>query len=570
MSDRGGGALPGLRDQRDQRGQFSQRDGIALALIFALALTVRMVFMRDWLNFDETQHYLIAESPFWSDFRREFRLRAHPPLAYLAMKPFVLAGSSALWVRAAPMLAGLAGVGIAFALLRRTLRSFWPAVLGTIVIALMPLFVQQSIVARQYSLSLVFVWSALYFAAGIAQREETRLRDHLALAAAQLAALMTEYTAVLAMVPLSLMVYLPLGLRRLREGRVLEVAGLAAIQLGVALPCLLLFRWHFQGSVPHFPHTEGDTYLAGLDAGLGPLLAYLAGRIPRFVDGLLPHPFGVVMLVLAWLPLTPVFRDHANAGLARAAALFSLLGVLMLVAVAAAGALPFGGMPRHSVSIVPGIVFAAIVSCSVALGRWTSPGALRALLAAALVALSLPGVYAGWGRLSPHRNSFYELTARARVPEYLERPAPIVCNNRGRSLLSWYFFPGTAPRRTSHVAFVDRFDYGGIPVVQTPIDAIMLKSVIQLAQTHGEVWVLYSALELDDLQATYAHLKAGVRESLYVTMQYSSLSKKFVLPSILAVVTRTSPGSDLADLAKLGDSDNAADLADLADWPRSR
>ena len=69
MSDRGGGALPGLRDQRGQFSQFSQRDGIALALIFALALTVRMVFMRDWLNFDETQHYLIAESPFWSDFR---------------------------------------------------------------------------------------------------------------------------------------------------------------------------------------------------------------------------------------------------------------------------------------------------------------------------------------------------------------------------------------------------------------------------------------------------------------------------------------------------------------------
>ena len=123
---------------------------------------------------------------------------------------------------------------------------------------------------------------------------------------------------------------------------------------------------------------------------------------------------------------------------------------------------------------------------------------------------------------------------------------PIVCNNRGRSLLSWHFFPRTPPQRTAHAAFIDRFDYGGIPVVQTPIDGMMLKNVIELAQTHGEVWVIYSALELNDLKTTYAQLQEGVRESPYVTMQYSDLSKKFVLPTLLAVVKRASPKSDLA------------------------
>ena len=226
---------------------------------------------------------------------------------------------------------------------------------------------------------------------------------------------MTEYTAVLAMVPLSAMIYLPLGLRLLREGRGRTLVSLAALQASVALPAIALFRWHFEGRVPHFPHTESHTYLLGLGAGASPLLEHLAERIPRLVDGLLPHPWGVALLALAWLPLTPVFRAHRHARLARAAAVFSLLGVGMLIALAAAGALPLGGMPRHNVSLVPGLVFAAIVSCAIAFDKWTSPGALRGALVLGLLALTLLSFSEGWDRLSPHRDSYYELMARARV-----------------------------------------------------------------------------------------------------------------------------------------------------------
>ena len=530
------------------RDESRRRDWIALAMIGAVALGVRLFFMRDWLNYDETQHFLIAESPFWSDFLREARLRAHPPLAYLVMKPFVLLSSGVYWVRAVPMLAGLASIGIAFALLRRAFGSFWTAALGAFAIGLLPLFVQQSIVVRQYSLSLVFVWLALYLAVGIARDEAAgvlRLRDHALLAAAQLGALMTEYTAVLTVIPLSLVIYWPLGLRLLgearqgQEGRGRQLITLAGFQAAAALPVLLLFRWHFQASVPHFPHTEGDTFLAGLDQGLGPMLSYFAARIPRYVDGLLPHPWGIALLGLAWLPLTPLFGGHRYARLARAAALVSLLGVGVLAALAAAGALPLGGMPRHSVSLVPGFAFAAIASCAIALDKWTSPGIMRAALAVGILAIALPGFAKGWDRLSSHRNSFYQLSARARVPEYHQAPAPIVCNNRARSLLSWYFFSDQAPRRVSQARFLDHFDYGGVTVVQTPIDKLMLDSVIQLAHDHGEVWVLYSALDLEALKKTYAFLKVGVRDSRDVRMRYSDLNTRFVLPSILAVVERS-------------------------------
>jgi hypothetical protein len=533
MSDRGGSRL---------------RDGVALALIGAVALAVRMVFMRDWLNYDEAQHFLIAESPFWSDFVREFHQRAHPPFAYLAMKPFVLLGTSALWVRAVPMLAGLAGIGVAYALLRRTLASFWPAALGALVIGLLPLFVQQSIVARQYSLSLLFLWLALYFAAGVVSHKGRRFGDHAGLAAAQFAALMTEYTAVLAVLPLSAVIYLPRCVDLLRDqyrerrfARMGSFASLASLQLAVALSAFLLFRWHFQGSVPHFPHTEGDTYQAGLEAGAGPLLAYLGARIPRFVDGLIPLPWGVGLLVLAWLPLTPVFRGHRHARFARVAALVSLLGVVMLLSLAAAGALPLGGMPRHSVSLLPGLLTAALISCAIALDSWTAPGALRATVALGLVALTLPGFVKGWGRLSPHRDSYYELLARARIPQYREAPAPIVTNNRGRSLLSWYFFPDRPPRNVLHVPFLDHYDYDGIVVVETQSDRAMLENAIALAREHGEVWAVYSALELGSLKESYAYLKLGIRDDPHVRMQYSELSKGFVLPSILAVVERVEP-----------------------------
>ena len=72
--------------------------------------------------------------------------------------------------------------------------------------------------------------------------------------------------------------------------------------------------------------------------------------------------------------------------------------------------------------------------------------------------------------------------------------------------------------------------------MQTPIDRLMLKSVIELAREHGEVWVLYSALELSELKATYAHLKVGVRDSPLVKLRDAELSSRFVLPTIVAVV----------------------------------
>ena len=86
--------------------------------------------------------------------------------------------------------------------------------------------------------------------------------------------------------------------------------------------------------------------------------------------------------------------------------------------------------------------------------------------------------------------------------------------------------------------FRTRYDYGGIPVVETPSDRTMLGSVIELAREHGEAWVLYSDLELGPLKATYAHLKVGVRDSPHVRMRHSELSDHFVLPGILAVVER--------------------------------
>ena len=89
-----------------------------------------------------------------------------------------------------------------------------------------------------------------------------------------------------------------------------------------------------------------------------------------------------------------------------------------------------------------------------------------------------------------------------------------------------------------HVPFRDRYDYGGVPVVETPVDHMMLESVIELAREHGEVWVLYSDLTIEPLKATYAHLKTGVRDNPHVRMRHAELSKSFVLPSILAQVER--------------------------------
>ena len=89
-----------------QTGKLVGHPSATLALAGILAAAVRLYFMRDWLNYDESMHYLVTMSPLGEGSARRFRLRAHPTLSYHAMKPPRVASggsASAAWVPSCAM-----------------------------------------------------------------------------------------------------------------------------------------------------------------------------------------------------------------------------------------------------------------------------------------------------------------------------------------------------------------------------------------------------------------------------------------------------------------------------------
>ena len=121
-------------------------------LVVIISIIVRVLFIKDWLNYDECQHFLIAKSPFIDNFLRETFIRIHPPLTYAFMKPFVWFGSSPYLVKMLSLLSGVLSVVIVYIILIRQNISAFIASTGAIFIGMVPVFVTQSIEAREYSL----------------------------------------------------------------------------------------------------------------------------------------------------------------------------------------------------------------------------------------------------------------------------------------------------------------------------------------------------------------------------------------------------------------------------------
>ena len=519
------------------------RATLALAGILIIAAAVRLYFMRDWLNYDESMHYLVTMSPLGEDFVREFRLRAHPPLSYLAMKPLLVASggsTSAAWVRAVPFVAGLAGVAIAFNLLRRVTQNLGAATLGALVISLVPVLVQQSIIVRSYSLALLFLWLGLALALRIQSDRDEILRNHIGLALVQVGALFSEYTTLTAVIPLSLIVYLPLTKKLFRRRQLGRLVELAALQLAAAGSALAIFLWHFGGLVPSFPHTEGATFLGGTDfAAMG---SFLGMHFPLFIAGLLDGPWGYGLLALAWLPLTPLLQRHPHAKVARQIALYSALSVLLLLLLTLGGLLPLGGPPRHVAALLPGLFASAIIAATLAVELLFRAGAPRRVAALLLVAIAVGACVQGLDRLSQFRNSYYTLSDRGHVSEYRSNPAPMAVNNRARSLLSWWFLPERTPRRSSYAMLSHQFDYEGIPVLESPNAAKLLVDALTLVRQYGRAWILYSNLKNDaDLSNTYKVLQQGLAADPSVRVLFAQKNDLFVIPSIIIGIEKILP-----------------------------
>jgi hypothetical protein len=480
-------------------------DWPALGCILLVALGVRLFLMTDALSYDEAQHFLVAKSPLVDDFVREFRLRAHPPLAYLSMKPFVALGASVYQVRMAALLCGLASIIAVYWLLLRTVRLRGAALVGTGLIALAPLFVKQSIEARHYSLCLLLVWASLLQWQRMRENDFKRNADHLVLAVLQGLALLAEYSAVFAVAALSLVVYAPLALRQVRRRSWQRIACWALPQVGVAAAVGWLFSWQFEGAVPSYTHTQAALYLhggAGVGAngfGLSPSLldvpavaAFLWRQLGFFQNAILPAPFGLAVLAALLLAFAPWLRDDPRMRTCRAVALYALVSLGLTIAASLLGLFPFGGRPRHNAALVPGILLASYLGVVLGLNAQAGHPVLRKVVALSLIAIVALGIALGLRPGLEGREVYQALDQRSGAARYRRSPAPIVANWRGRIYASWWFLPDATPHETRTLPEEQVFDYGDVRVTESESPQIITSRAFREVKRSGEVWVLLS------------------------------------------------------------------------------
>ncbi|CAN5563597.1 hypothetical protein BH10ACT11_BH10ACT11_01170 [soil metagenome] len=144
-----------LRSRGSRLGVADWRIASALGVLVVAALALRIPYFTDALLGDELSTYVVVHG---NSLGRMMQLihsdqEVTPPLYFLLASLTQHLGDSSDWLRAAPMLSGLAAIPLTYALGRRTVGR--PAALvGAALVALSPFLIYYSTEARNYALSM--------------------------------------------------------------------------------------------------------------------------------------------------------------------------------------------------------------------------------------------------------------------------------------------------------------------------------------------------------------------------------------------------------------------------------
>lgn len=515
-------------------------NGIGLAITMIIAVLVRLRYMRDGLTYDECQHYLVAQSPFFDDFLREFRAVPHPPLPYLLMKPCIHWGSSVALVRLLSLVSGLMAIILGYVLLRCTIKRFWPVQLGTFFISIVPPFVEQSVEARHYSLCLVFVWLGLLQHFRMYRRGYGRFADHLLLAIIQFFLLLTEYSAVFHLVALATVLYVPFIVASVKSRQWLTLVAYLIPQTLVVSLGMGLFVWQFRGHVPVFAHTAPYMY-SGTPTDMMGIVRFFLRGFPDLLYGLAPKPFGLVLAVTWLLPFIRRFDGSFMAGYCRLLSYYAVVGVGLAFLAALLKHFPFGGFSRHTIAIAPAMLLNSVVVLTMVVSEAIPKKNHRIIAGIAIICLIVPTVLDRLNdRFDDHKrySGFREDVA----PHYYGSPSPIVANARGRAVASWWLLAGRRPRLVEQTSNECRtFDYQGIDLVECDTPLTALESAMNYVGAQGQCWMVLAYLDGSEEASRFYELlgEGGMdRRTTAVVIQKLYDDDEFVLPTVIAKLQR--------------------------------
>lgn len=145
------------------RGRWMQRIWSGLSGVLGVALAFRLVGSNsDWFWLDEMITLNVAAQPFVETIVATLRLSSHPPLYYLQMHFWMLAGHSDGWILLNSLLWSMAGVASLF-VAARWVYSDRVALTAALLFGLLPVSVHFAYEARMYAMLAVFTIWAWYF-----------------------------------------------------------------------------------------------------------------------------------------------------------------------------------------------------------------------------------------------------------------------------------------------------------------------------------------------------------------------------------------------------------------------
>jgi hypothetical protein len=503
--------------------------GYALGIICLVSVVIRILFMQDWLNYDECQHFLVAKSPYWSDFIREFKLRAHPPLSYMFMKPFLLISSSAYTVKMLSFVSGITSIIIINFILQKAGITFWPAQIATLFLSMMPLFVAQSVEVRQYSLCLLFVWLSFYFYFRLYKYFTQKLSVHVVIALVQLLIVITEYSAIFHLLAFFIVVYVPLAIYFIRQKEWNKLFLFCVPQALVFLLALILFKWQFSSNIPIYGHTAPYLFQGNL-TNINEVFSFFIERFPNFSRSILPNPWGMSLFALLIFPFFPLWKKSMLVKWCRVFSSYAILSVILVFIGSLFKWFPFGGVFRHTVTILPGILLSWILIIYMIISDQLSNKKFTAFIVTVICVALIPAYLKALVLPLKSQQTYMEIFKSSGFGEYEKSSGSIVANWRGRSILSWWLLPDKNPRQIYDPQYnMTVFNYGGTRVIQffDPDDPDqILKTATLIAKQEGKCWIFLSFLqESNDFKSIHEYLKKSIQKNPNISLEINRYSK---------------------------------------------
>lgn len=402
----------------------SDNSGWAALGITAAALALRVADSRRcYLNPDEVQHFIAAQSSTWAAAYHSSRALAHPPLLILLLHGVLFFGRAEWILRMPSVIAGTAALLLIFAWLRRAVGEI-PAIAGVGFMALSPAAISASTEVRQYGLLLFFVSGAIY--ATERMLDECSVFWAVVQGSLLLLAFLTDYTALLAIGSLDIYVLIRIILKHVPY-RVALTAGIFQVALAALL--VWLYFWQIRFFVgaplsylqPHF-YVKGEAPFKFVLRTVYRTFFHVVGFGGRWVT------LAAILSFLGGLGAIATGRTKGN----RFTAILVICPFVVGFVAALFRAFPFDGT-RHQAYLLPFI--AAGLSASLALVKQRAAGLL---LLTAMVFAPLEIFYASPDN-SPRTMPLSDMTAAiGYIHRAIPRGSALFVDGETRYMLEYY------------------------------------------------------------------------------------------------------------------------------------